>query len=317
MTLKYIFGPIPSRRLGISLGIDLIPYKTCTLNCVYCECGRTTNLSLDRKEYVPIKDVLKELDSVLKKNPKLDYITYSGSGEPTMHSGIGDITEFIKNNYPQYRIALLTNGTLFNDEKLLTDIKDIDLIIPSLDAVSDIVFKKINRPHKDLNAKEVIKGLIRLRKEYKGEIWLEVFIIPDLNDTEEEIKLFKDTIKEINPDRIQLNTLDRPGTEKWVEPASQDKLNYIASYLGEKSEIIAEFKSREGVESFSEGTKDSILEIIKRRPLTSKDLSNMLGLHINEINKYIQVLLEKDIIKVKAEKRGNFYFINKDKYSDF
>lgn len=150
---KYLFGPVPSRRLGISLGVDLVLHKTCSLNCIYCECGRTTNLTVQRNEYVPTEIVLSELNHFLASNPKLDYITFSGSGEPTLHSGIGEIVNYLKNNFPSYKIALLTNGTLFNQSKIRQEVKSIDLILPSLDAVSDKVFQKINQPFRELSIK--------------------------------------------------------------------------------------------------------------------------------------------------------------------
>lgn len=310
MNYKYIFGPVPSRRLGVSAGIDLVIPKTCTLDCVYCECGHTTNLTLSREEYVPTDEVIVELNDYLSSSPELDYLTFSGAGEPTLHSNIGQIINFIKGNYPQYRTALLTNGTLFYRDKLIEEVSSIDLIIPSLDAVSDKVFQKINRPCNYLKSDKIIEGLIKLRKNYQGEIWLEIFIIPGLNDTESELKLFKNTIKKIKPDRIQLNTLDRPGTEEWVRSASQEKISKIASYLGEGTEAILNFRSRKQVKSFDENIKENIIETLKRRPCTDQDLSHILNLHKNEINKYIQVLLENDKIESKQEERGNFYYVD-------
>jgi len=151
MKFKHLFGPVPSRRLGISLGIDLVPYKTCTANCVYCECGKTTNLTIERKEYIPTDEILNELDVYLKQAPDLDYITFSGSGEPTLHSKIGEIINFLKKNYPQYKVAVLTNGTLLFHKELRDELKNADIIKPSLDAGSDEIFKKIKRPHENLN----------------------------------------------------------------------------------------------------------------------------------------------------------------------
>ncbi len=309
MKFDHLFGPVPSRRLGVSLGIDLIPYKTCTLDCVYCECGKTTNLTQERKEYVAIDEVLKELKKYLDKKPELDYITFSGSGEPTLHSEINQIINFVKENYPAYKLALLTNGTLFTDKKLREEVKNVDLIIPSLDSVSQEIFDKINRPHVDLSITDIIEGLIKLRQIHNGQYWLEVFIIPGLNDTENEIKLMKETIAKIKPDKVQLNTLDRPGTESWVKPASKEKLEKISRILGNNTEIIKTFVSRKKVKSYKEKTKDKILATLTRRPCTEKDLAQILGLHINEITKYLQVLLENNEIKTKKEKRGTFYYI--------
>ena len=164
---NYLFGPVPSRRLGISLGVDLVPHKTCSLNCIYCECGRTTNLTIERKAYVPTETVLAELKTFLEPKPKLDYITFSGAGEPTLHSGIGEIVKFLKTNFPNYKIALLTNGTLFYQPELIKEVKSIDLILPSLDAASDLVFRKLNRPFPKLHIETMIEELA-MRVE-KGE----------------------------------------------------------------------------------------------------------------------------------------------------
>lgn len=309
---KYLFGPVPSRRLGISLGVDLVPHKTCSLNCVYCEAGRTTELTLERKEYMPTKAVIDELNQFLNPQPKLDYITFSGAGEPTLHSGIGEVLRFLKNNYPRYKIALLTNGTLFYDPQLREQVKAVDLILPSLDAASDAVFKKINRPASQLKIQRIIDGLVEFRKIFKGVIWLEVFIVPGLNDTDSEIELLRQAIHRIKPDQVQLNTLDRPGTDDWVQPADKTGLQKIAEKLDRKTEIIAKFKKREELASYLADTENAILQTIKRRPCTIKDLSAALGLHQNEINKYIEALLQREQILAERMERGVFFKLNID-----
>ncbi len=191
---KYLFGPVPSRRLGISLGIDLIPAKACSLNCVYCECGETTNLTIERREYVPYSDVIRELKHYLDNNPAPDFITFSGSGEPTLNSRIGDIIKFLKSKYTNVPIAVLTNGTLFNQKKVRTELLKADIVLPSLDAASELSFRKINRPFHSLSINKYIQGLIDFRKEYNGEIWLEVLILPKYNDDEENLKNTKKDI---------------------------------------------------------------------------------------------------------------------------
>lgn len=311
MKFKHLFGPVPSRRLGVSLGIDLVPYKTCTENCVYCECGRTTNLTIERKEYVPTDEILNELNTYLKQSPDLDYITFSGSGEPTLHSKIGEIIGFIKKNYPKYKIAVLTNGTLLFHKELRDEIKNADVVLPSLDAGSDKIFKIINRPHKSLNLNKIINGLIEFRKNFKGEIRLEVFIIPGLNDTNDELQRIKDAIEKIKPDKVQLNTLDRPGTERWVMPIKEEELEKIASFLN--AEVVANFKPRRKIKSFSKDIEDNIISTLKRRPCTSIDLSEILGIHLNEINKYLQALIKAGKIDSKEGKRGTFFEIINEK----
>ncbi len=311
MNYKYLFGPVPSRRLGMSLGVDLVPFKTCTYNCIYCECGKTTHLTINRKEYVPLKEVIAELKEYLDQKPALDFITFSGSGEPTLHSGIGKIIDFLKTEYPNYKICLLTNGSLFHLEDLRKEVASVDLIIPSLDAVSDTAFRKINRPAPQLNPQKIINGLGSLRKEYPGPIWLEIFIVPGLNNTKPELKALKEAIQKIRPDKVQLNTLDRPGTEDWINPASREELETIASYFGStKVEIIV--TPQPGVKIAAYNNKDiadTILRTIKRRPCTVQDLSEMLGLQINELNKWVHILMETERIEPEKKERGIFFKI--------
>jgi len=309
---KYLFGPVPSRRLGMSLGIDLIPSKVCSLNCVYCECGKTTNLTIERKEYVPYNKVTNELEHYFKNNPTPDYVTFSGSGEPTLNSKIGDIIKFLKSNYPYIPIAVLTNGTLFDQKEVRTELLDADLVLPSLDAASELSFKKINRPFHTLNINKYIQGLIDFRKEYSGKIWLEVLILPGYNDNKKDLKLLKDAFIKIKPDRIQLNSLDRPGILNTLRSATRNELQQIANFFGlDNVEIIASAPKRKEIKSYRKDTETAILETIFRRPCTLDDLSEILGLHKNEINKYLDVLESDDKIEIIRQSRGIFYKIKK------
>jgi wyosine [tRNA(Phe)-imidazoG37] synthetase (radical SAM superfamily) len=307
---KYLFGPVPSRRLGMSLGIDLVPHKVCTLNCVYCECGPTTNLTLERKEYVAYDIVVKELQHYLNNNPSPDYITFSGSGEPTLNSRISEVLDYIKKNDPDIPVAVLTNGTLFSDRQVRNEILNANVVLPSLDAASDLCFRKINRPFHKLNIKEYIQGLVDLRKEYKGKIWLEVFILPGYNDNKEELQLLKEAFGKIKPDRIQLNTLDRPGTIAELKAADKHELQKIVDLWNlDNVEIIAAAPQRKEIKSYREDIETAIVETISRRPCTLDDLVKILGLHVNEINKYLAVLEADNKIKTVKQSRGNFYQI--------
>jgi wyosine [tRNA(Phe)-imidazoG37] synthetase (radical SAM superfamily) len=282
------------------------------MNCVYCEVGETTNLTIERKEYVPINDVLNELDHFLNQNPTLDFITFSGAGEPTLNSGIGKVITFLKERYPNFKLALLTNSTLLYNENVRNEINRIDVLLPSLDTVSEDIFKKINRPNSQLDINKIIEGLIKYRKKFKGKIWLEIFIVPEINDTEEELSLLRKTIRKINPEKIQLNTLDRPGTESWVKTATKERLEYIVNFLKPLPvEIIAKFNSRQLIKSFNKNIENQILETIRRRPCTDKDLTEMLGIHLNELNKYLNELLNKNLIKGEIKERGTFFKMKK------
>ena len=234
---KYIFGPVPSRRLGMSLGVDLMPHKTCSLNCVYCECGKTTNLTIEDREYAPTDEVIEELSRFLSQKPEIDHITFSGSGEPTLHSGIQDIITFVKTNHPDYKVALLTNGTMFFNPRIRKRVLDADIIIASVDAGSVDGFRKINRPHPDLDLTVIIDGIAALRKEYKHRLMIEIFIIPGVNDTQDEVAWIREALRKIGEVDIFLNSLDRPGAENWVLPADKKILAGIKDSIY-KSDII-------------------------------------------------------------------------------
>ncbi len=305
MKFKYLFGPVPSRRLGLSLGIDVVPYKTCNLNCIYCECGRTTNLINERKEFFNCNEIIKELEIFLEKKPKIDYITFSGAGEPLLYSKIGVIINFLKKNFSDYKIAILTNGTLFFNNSIIEEVKKVDLIIPSLDSANEKTFKKINRPHKDLKLDKIIEGLINLRKNFKKKFYLEVFIIKNLNDSDNEILNLKNVIEKIDPDKIQINTIDRPPAEDFVESVSIKRLNEIKNFFGEKAEIIS-FKNK-GTNLEKNLNFSTILNCLERRPLTLEDLIEITNFHVNELNKILRELEEeKKITKIKGD-RGIFY----------
>ncbi len=305
---KYLFGPVPSRRLGISLGVDLVPKKVCSLDCVYCEVGSTTKLTTERMEYISVDNIKKELEDFFSTNSDPEYITFSGSGEPTLHSHIGEILDFIKDLKPNIPVAILTNGTLLSSSEVRKEILKADLVLPSLDAASQKIFEKINRPDSRLSAKSCIEGLVSFRHEYTGKIWLEVFILPGYNDSPEELAALGEAISRIKADKIQLNTLDRPGTVEGLRSATEEKLQNIINLWGfPDSEIIASSISRKSVLSYKGDTENTILETITRRPCTLEDLQSILGLHINEINKYLSTMENEGKITTRHENRGIFY----------
>jgi len=308
MKYNHLFGPVPSRRLGISLGVDLVPLKTCTLNCIYCECGRTTDLTVERKKYVPLRAVKEELTDYFANNPIPDYITFSGSGEPTLNSSIADVLHFIRNHIHDIPVAVLTNGTLFSIKQVREDIKDAAVVIPSLDAATDKVFRKINRPYPGLKIDTIIEGIVKFSKEYNGQIWLEIFIVPGMNDTKYELTALKQAVEKIGPDRVQLNTLDRPGPVSTIRAATRQELEHIIHFWQlENVSIIADVSERKDLLAYRTDTESAILGTIARRPCTLKDLSEILGLQINEVNKYLDVLEADGKIKMVKQKRGFFY----------
>ena len=305
---KHLFGPVPSRRLGISLGVDLVPHKVCSLDCVYCECFHTTKITLERLEYVLYEKVTRELEHFFANNPDPDFITFSGSGEPTLNIRIGDVIRFIKHIKPGISLAVLTNGTLLGLKRVRNELMMADVVLPSLDAATDATFKKINRPYKDLDISDYINGIVAFRREFKGQIWLEVLIIPGYNDSEHELVSLKNAIELIHPDRIQLNTLDRPGTLSDIRAATNAELKYIADFWKLSNvEIVAASSVRKNIKSYRKDTESAIMETVSRRPCTVEDLSIILGMHQSEVNKYLDVLeAEKKIISLRQD-RGVFY----------
>ena len=317
MQYNTLFGPVPSRRLGISLGIDLVPMKTCTLNCIYCECGKTSHLTLERKEYVSFEAVKKELTHYLANHAQPDYITFSGSGEPTLNSKIGDVIRFLKDRVPDVPVAVLTNSTLFFQKHVRLDIKNAMVVIPSLDAATEKIFNKINRPSPLLHVDKIIDGLIQFRKEYTGKIWLEIFIIPGMNDTITELTALKQVIEKIRPDQVHLNTLDRPGSISTLRSATLEELERVLNvFQMENAAIVAGPPEQKALLAYRKDTAAAILGTIARRPCTSKDLSEILGLQVKELNTYLKSLEASKKIKGIKQKRGVFYQLSQKHLQD-
>ena len=301
---QYLFGPVPSRRFGRSLGVDLTPYKTCNFDCIFCQLGRTTAKTMDRQEYVPVEEVIEELGDWIKSSGEADYITLAGSGEPTLHSRFGEIIEFIRKN-SSIPVALLTNGALLGNADVRAAAAKANVVKISLSAGDSALFKYINRPHPDLVFEEVVEGMKVFRGAFSGELLLEVFVVWGVNSTQSDIARIAKLAQSIRPDKIQLNTAVRPPAEGFVHPMPKEKLEQLASSFTPRAEVIAEFSS-----DFSPSTKaneETILAMLQRRPCTAKEISTVLGLHPNEVSKYIGKLERTDQILAKSDKGSPYY----------
>jgi len=212
-----VYGPVPSRRLGISLGVDIIPYKNCSYDCIYCQLGKTTNQIIQRKSLVLIDSVMDEIKEVIKENSDIDYITFSGSGEPTLNQDIGEMIRRIK-GFTQIPVAVLTNGSLLWDKQVREDLSGADLVVPSVDAVSEDVFQRINRPLEELKVNKVLGGIKDFCENFGGKIYLEIMLVKDINDSKKEIGRLNKFIRELNVDKIQLNTVIRPPGDPTARP---------------------------------------------------------------------------------------------------
>jgi wyosine [tRNA(Phe)-imidazoG37] synthetase (radical SAM superfamily) len=307
MPFEYVFGPVPSRRLGISLGIDIVPFKTCSYNCIYCECGPTTRLTLERESFIQPDRVISEIEAALGQLKYIDFLTFSGSGEPTLNKDIGYFITRIK-KLTSFPVAVLTNGSLLFQEDVKRDLLAADVVLPSLDAVSPDVFSRINRPHHQLNVSGIIRGLAEFRNLYSGKIWLEIFIVKGLTDGKTELEKLHAAIKKIRPDRVQLNSLDRPPAEPGVSPVDVKDLEDIRQRWSDLPvEIIKRVRRREEIVAFSENLEHLILTTIGRRPLTLEDLIDLTGKNRLEILKYIDILAQEKKIRFQIVGEKIFY----------
>ncbi len=292
---KHVFGPVPSRRLGFSLGVDIIPHKYCPFDCIYCQIGKTTNIETTRKSFVDPYKVIDEISSKIQITERIDYITFSGSGEPTLNSDLGIMIREIKKK-TDIPVSVITNSALLYLDDVRKDLMSADVVLPSLDAVSDDIFRYINRPHSLIDIKTIIQGLKLLRKEYKGKIWLEVMLVKSVNDTEEELEKLKKTVSELGVDKLQLNTVTRPPTEEKTERLAESDLKKICRYLGESCEIICSFEK--SVKKPDEGDwSRKIVEILQRRSLTLDDIVKITGIPLNDTKDRLKMLENEGQIK--------------------
>jgi wyosine [tRNA(Phe)-imidazoG37] synthetase (radical SAM superfamily) len=298
-----IFGPVPSRRLGRSLGVDLVPFKTCTYDCIYCQLGRTTCKSTERKQWVPLEHVLDKLKSRLSSKP--DYITLSGSGEPTLFSRLGELIDHIKamTNVP---VAVLTNGSLLWQEDVRRQLMNADLVIPSLDAGDEAMFQLVNRPHEEIAFEQMLDGLVDFRHEFPRDYWLEVFILGAYTAIPGELAKLAECVERIKPDRIQLNTVTRPPAENYAFGVSSSRLARLASTFHAPAEAIADFRGVHGNSEFAAGRED-ILAMLQRRPCTVDDLADGLGMHRNEVIKYIEGLTAACLLEEARTEEKLYY----------
>lgn len=300
----YLFGPVPSRRLGQSLGIDLTPFKTCSFDCVFCQLGRTTRKTVDRSAYVPGKAVRAELKEWLGNGGQADVITLSGSGEPTLHAGFGDILDAIR-DLSTLPAVLLTNGSLLARPEVRSAANRADIVKVSLSAWDQASYENVNRPHASLRFEALIDGLRAFREAFSGRLWMEVFMIAGINARPEDVAHIAEFAAEIAPDRIQLNTAVRPPAEDFVRPLSKEQLIPLTGLFQPEAEIIAEFT---GGTARMQANQDTILAMLQRRPCTARQIADVFDMHLNEVAKYIGKLLRTGVIRSDTS-NGELYYL--------
>ncbi|MBW2016953.1 MAG: radical SAM protein [Deltaproteobacteria bacterium] len=295
---KYLFGPVPSRRLGLSLGIDLTPFKTCSLDCVFCQLGRTTKKTVLRKEYVPIEAVIAEIEAWLASGGRADYLTLSGSGEPTLHSRFGDVLSFIR-SHCGIPTVLLTNGTMLFHPEVRSAACNADIVKVSLSAWDQASYGWMNRPHPDLRFEQLIEGQKIFRDQFKGNLWMEVFLVAGMNSSPDDVSKIAALVEEIRPDRIHLNTAVRPPAEEFAQPLSRQRLAALVNLFRPTAEVIAEFTPH--TTSGIRASQERVFSMLKRRPCTAEQIAEAFGMHLNEVSKIIGNLLRAH--RILAERR--------------
>ncbi|HAR96528.1 MAG TPA: radical SAM protein [Deltaproteobacteria bacterium] len=291
---RYVFGPVPSRRLGFSLGVDIIPRKYCTFDCIYCQVGRTTEKTVLRSSFVDPNDVIDEVIGHIHSRQPIDFVTFSGSGEPTLNKDLGSIIRALKKRMST-PIAVITNGSLLDRPDVRKDLAEADVLMPSLDAVTEDAFVRINRPAGSVSLISMIEGLRALRAEYRGQIWLEIMLIKNINDTSQHLEVLKEVVTSIGVDKIHLNTVVRPPCEAAAEGISEERLSEIQDFFGSTAEIICGFRKDHVRSSQEENWEESILAILKRRSLTPDDVARVTGL--------TRAQADEGLIRLLGEKR--------------
>ncbi|MEJ2751757.1 MAG: radical SAM protein [Candidatus Promineifilaceae bacterium] len=315
--MKYVFGPVPSRRLGQSLGIDTIPLKTCNWNCVYCQLGRTRPLTNERREYIPSDAILRQLEEALSRHEagEIDWLTFVGSGEPTLHRGLGKLIAAVK-DLSDLPVAVITNGSLLYLPQVRAALKKADAVLPSLDAGSAQLYRRINRPHPETMFERLVNGLIAFRREYTGKLWIEVMLVQGLNDSDEALDEIAALLRRIRPDEVHLNLPTRPPAETWVRPASDEAVLRALVKFSESARVV---HPAEGV--FDLGCCDSafeaILAIITRHPMSQEQLEKALGqLAPEEAAEVLAELEASDQVQVVERLGSRFWSADQSYYPD-
>ena len=280
-----------------------MPFKTCSYDCIYCQLGRTTNKTVQRKEWVPLDEVVAELRTRLSSQP--DYITLSGSGEPTLYSRTGELIDRIK-AMTDVPVAVLTNGSLLWQEAVRAQLLNADLVIPSLDAGDEAMFHAVNRPHKDISFERMLAGLIDFRREFRGQYWLEVVLLAGHNAIAAEVDKLVNCVRLIKPDRVQLNTATRPPAEDYAVTVERQHLNELAAMFDPPADVIADYRGVHQQREFAAG-RECVLELLRRRPCSIDDIADGLGMHRNEVVKYVEELIADNLIE-HTSTAGKVYY---------
>ena len=307
--MNFTYGPVPSRRLGNSLGIDIVPFKKCSFDCIYCQLGRTTTKTVHRESFFPLTEIRNDIQQILSTDTSIDFVTFSGSGEPTLNRDLGRLISVVK-KLTDIPVAVITNGSLLWKQEVQDALLEADVVLPSLDAGSEPLFHNINRPHSSLHLESIIKGLMNFRNAFPGQIWLEIFLLGGVNGIQNEIEKIAATVESIQPDKIQLNTAVRPPAEPFVVPLSKVQMERFIEEFPCPTEIIADY-DKPTEEQPGTDTPLKIKKLLKRRPCTLDDMSAALKIHRNELIKHLDSLQREGAIE-SSQHNGRIYFLIKE-----
>ncbi|KAF5420243.1 MAG: Wyosine [tRNA(Phe)-imidazoG37] synthetase, radical SAM superfamily [Candidatus Methanocomedens sp.] len=270
----YAYGPVPSRRLGRSLGVSPIPHKTCSYNCIYCQLGQTGKLQVKRESFYPKEDILSDIEKVMNF-ANADHITFVGDGEPTLCKDLGWLIKSCKNKW-QIPVAVITNGSIFFMEDVRQDLKSSDVVLPTLDAGSEEVYRTLNRPHGSIGFEEMLQGQVDFRKKYPGKIWLEVMLVKDVNDSDESLMEIKEAIEQVKPDRIYISVPIRPPAKPGVRPPEPERIMRAHEILGTSLDLTDRESGEFGLDNFPD-LITTIIEICSRHPLREEQARDIEG----------------------------------------
>jgi len=307
-SMKHIFGPVASRRLGRSLGIDLVPFKTCTWDCIYCECGRTTRHTMTRTEFVPLADLVREFEEWCAAGGTADIITLAGSGEPTLYARLGELIAALKAR-SAIPVCVLTNGTLLWREDVRHELQHADIVVPTFDAPDAATFQRIHRPCRELDYAQYLEGLRLFAHEHAGQLWLEVFLVPGINDSDAMVRRIAAMAAALHPAKVQLNTAVRPGAEPDVRPLACERMRELAMLFTPPAEVIGTHQPTAA--AGAEVTEQQVLETVRRRPCTLADLAAGLGIPLSVAARHADALCAKGTIGVDTHDGQTFFSVER------
>jgi len=301
-----VFGPVPSRRLGFSLGVDVIPRKYCTFDCIYCQLGSSGKTEVARQSFYEPSSVVTQVLQAARACRATDYVSFSGSGEPTLNRDIGWIIRKVKEAV-SIPVAVITNGSLLHLPEVRKDLLKADVVLPSLDAATPAAYEKINRPHPSLDFSGLLEGLRAFRRDYRGKIWLEIMLIRTMNDDMQHTEMFKKIINTIAVDRVQLNTVARPPAEKTAGAVKAAEMLSIARFIGNGCEVIAGGFEKRAMAGDQRDWQESVCEMLKRRSLTLRDIVSSTGASANQARMGLDRLVKEKRVKAVTLGRQRFY----------